>query len=395
MSAMTMRQCNQGRPNAIWRSLKTAEETKISMTNADNSDHISHRLLHLVQDNFACATMQNAEIIYLSLSYEDIVKELHTRRMCASDKKSAAPAGILESMESIWAGQYVSKKGKFVYAERDLDDIVSDVMHAKKSAFIVMDIDDYSVESLKGVHEYTTHSVFMYLAADADGANYKLHYFNSHGNYIGDYEYFNFIGDDDKVEKFQFNGPVEFMIMDEFAKLFETTYNDLYEEFLEKEQRVSVVYRHNSSHNYLGPNLQNGDRYGVCFAYPLLIVCKFIIEIDIKTIHNDDGKQRMVMPLGDLIANGYFTEAITSMFLDFSDEFKRLYFEYIGQMNEHKYGKINSLDADLVKVNQEDMVNDMDITLEEESAIFVKKVTHTIIGFLTQEVLQKKLINYM
>ena len=73
MCAMTMRQCNQGRPNAIWRSLKTAEETKISITNTDNSNHISHRLLHLVQDNFACATMGNAEIIYLSLSYEDIV----------------------------------------------------------------------------------------------------------------------------------------------------------------------------------------------------------------------------------------------------------------------------------------------------------------------------------
>ena len=109
MSVQTMGKFNEGRPGAIWKSLKTAEETKISITNTDNSNHISHKLLHLLQNNCSGKAMKDTDIVYTCISYEDIVKELHSRKSC-KDNGESSPSGILESLESIWAGQYVPKK---------------------------------------------------------------------------------------------------------------------------------------------------------------------------------------------------------------------------------------------------------------------------------------------
>ena len=110
-----------------------------------------------------------------------------------------------------------------------------------------------------------------------------------------------------------------------------------------------------------------------------------------------DEKKSVKLPsLKHMFKAGYFTEAITSMFLDFSPELKRLYIAYMSDLNGHSYEDINALNAEHVTEVREAMIDDLDITLEkEENAIFGKKVTHTIVAFLTQSELQKKLIDYL
>lgn len=68
----------------------------------------------------------------------------------------------------------------------------------------------------------------------------------------------------------------------------------------------------------------------------------------------------------------------------------------MSDFNDNSYEDIHSLNAEHVTKVQEAMIDDLDITLEEEeNDIFGKKVTHTIVAFLTQSELQKKLIDYL
>ena len=112
----TMTHFNRGRPSAIWRSMKKAEETKISMTNADDSNHISNKLLHLIKTrNFACETMKGAEVIYLSMDYEDVAREIAEnmkKQKKTKGKKTRRDGAALESLENVWGGQFLPKKGK-------------------------------------------------------------------------------------------------------------------------------------------------------------------------------------------------------------------------------------------------------------------------------------------
>ena len=399
----TMTHFNRGRPSAIWRSMKKAEETKISMTNADDSNHISNKLLHLIKHNFACETMKGAEVIYLSMDYEDVVREIaENMKKQKKTKGKKTRRDTLESLENVWGGQFLPKKGKkgkkknYHYVERDVDEIVADAMFAKKPVLIVLDINDYNINDDKKEVEYETHSTCMFLLPTEENNKYNMYYFNSHGSHIAVYNEYSFICDDNSIEKMTFDASVEFLIMDEFAIMFSNTYNHVYEEFLTKGKCMEVVYKHDSSHNYLGMNLQNGDAHGICFAYPLIILSNLLMNFDREDKMLDENKSVKLPSLKHMFKMGYFTEAITSMFLDFSPELNRLFIAYMSDLNDNSYEEIHSLNAEHVTKVQEAMIDDLDITLEEEeNDIFGKKVTHTIVAFLTQSELQKKLIDYL
>ena len=66
------------------------------------------------------------------------------------------------------------------------------------------------------------------------------------------------------------------------------------------------------------------------------------------------------------------------MFLDFSPELNRLFIAYMSDLNDNSYEDIHSLNAEHVTKVQEAMIDDLDITPEEEeNDIFGKKVTRT------------------
>jgi len=380
--AMRFDMMERSRPRGVYRNLRDAEEYGLSQTTYSDADAFTLKSMHIVRDQFAGSSLQNTQIIYSAFDLNAMMAALFEKQT----KQTTVDGSTFDEYE-IWGGSYKKVKGKYVYIQQDLDEMVCEKMHQRLPICIMMDFGDYSVEKQGKQFVETAHSVMVFMIPSGE-SKYNMYYANSHGCDVGEYKAFDLLDGQNKTT-LTFERPCEFVLLEEIAAWFQTSYDFIYSEW---GSSVTVCYDDSSAHNYLGPNLQEGDEYGMCFIYPIIIFYNWVMYYDVARNFAVEKGEFSVAPLAELMANGYFTEMIAAMFMEYSPEYTRLYGAYLEEFNHHDYGK-RIPDEKHAKLLG-DFTNDLNCTLEEEHSVFIRNMVDTLIRFIKQPFVSEKLDMY-
>lgn len=144
---------------------------------------------------------------------------------------------------------------------------IHDLMLAKKTIFIIIDLEQYLLA--QGTNRYDSHSVCVILHPSSEN-HYDLFYINSHGRCLfGENNQYDIVtlSTKSRTKYGKINLPYapDFILMRELHSYLQKTISQLGEPIF------TIHYDMTEKHNYLRYNIQSGDNHGICFVFPYII----------------------------------------------------------------------------------------------------------------------------
>ncbi len=146
--------------------------------------------------------------------------------------------------------------------------LLSNSMKQKKTIFIFIDCINYILEENKNdkdIMTHTTHATCLMFIPDQYSNKYNAYYFNSHGEAVptDTLVYEKYITRR-RNKNVVLGEPLDFYVLKHCFKI------------MNKYENININYDYSIKHNYLGPNLQYGDSYGICYVFPFYILYELI-----------------------------------------------------------------------------------------------------------------------
>ena len=337
--------------------LKKAEKYECYSTDYDNYVHKS-----LIDK---CNNKQ-IQVIQTCFNFEEIIPIINKKKKYDYD--------------DIMCGYYYKNN----FNEGQLSFVISDAIDQKKTIFIISDYTKYYVD-IENDNEYWHHStciIFEYV----DKKNYNLFYINSHGNALINYKKYYYKITRKRTKEYTFNEPVEIAFLKSFASHIQQYVNSL-------DLGIDIHYNETKSHNYYGFNLQCADNYGICFAFPLVILNY------VKKYYNKKRKINnwLIIPsIKILLNNKNIIKFVTSCFIDYNEKIKKYFINHITKKYSkllfikpnykerrnyyNKFNKLTNLNRTDIKI-----ISDIEQIIEKSNTIFVK----FIVGDLVMQLINK------
>ena len=149
--------------------------------------------------------------------------------------------------------------------------LLSNSMKHKKVIFIFLDLINYSLEENKNdsIMTHVTHATCLMLHPENIGNKYNAYFFNSHGEAVSTdtLEYEKYITRR-RNKKVILGEPLDFYVLKHYIQI------------MNKYDNININYDYSIKHNYLGPNLQSGDNYGICYVFPFYILYELITNLN-------------------------------------------------------------------------------------------------------------------
>lgn len=237
--------------------------------------------------------------------------------------------------------------GILEYCEKIEEDIKNE-----KSIFICTDLIGYGCDEVD-IHSYSTHSISIILIPKP--TCYKLVCINSHGNDITT-EFDTFISKTTRprVKKLKYETSIDVV----FIKKLVSDLNN----YLSDKGCKLVSFNGNEKDTYYGANLQCGDNYGICYAYPYLLFNYF-------GEYYDKSRQlgNLVIPSSyKLLSQGKITQFVHACIADFNKKFKEKIIE-IENSGSKKHLKC------------------IEEVIQSEGTKFVNDVANPLISYINQK----------
>jgi len=243
-------------------------------------------------------------------------------------------------------------------------------MIANKTIYILLDLHEYllyETDEDETIHETIHHATALILYKDTNNC-YRAFYFNSHGGNILKEKSYNLYITRKRKKNITLNMPVDMFIINNLIN----TYNSNIANYVDNYSKIK--YEMNADFNYIGPNFQIGDHYGVCYIYPFVILHYLLHEFNnINYLHNDDsGYMRRLPSYSTLLKNNKLNNMILIMM---SKIYKNLKSEFLIYY-------INSDISDLTNLNI--VIN---YQFEKNNTLYIKYLYCIILEFLLQTAL--------
>jgi len=275
----------------------------------------SHMRCNFAKDNVFCKGMRDDLIILqVPISLSDILPEN------ASSKFNNEKIGDLD------CGRFMNIKGyKFRYEY--LSENIKYWVSMKKKIFIMFIFQEYCVVKGKDNRgkklEYSTHSTCLFMIPNESREvknSYDAFYINSHGRDMQDTNIFKRIASRKRTYNINFYIPVELLLIENLIDYWNENgdYNG---------NKLNIYWDDTEKHTYLNSNLQAGDNYGLCFAFPQIIFHHFGEFYD--------KSQKISTEWGDIIINsgekllkcGKLAIFVKSAFVNYSKKYKNKFIE--------------------------------------------------------------------
>jgi hypothetical protein len=239
----------------------------------------------------------------------------------------------------------------------------------KKNVFVYFDLHDYIInedETKKDDNiSYSVHSTCCIIYLDNNN-NYNAYYFNSHGDALlspSAYKYNKYVTRK-RYKKIDLNLPLDLFVMNHLFKYInmynKTYYND----------PVVINYKPNMTYNYLGANLQEGDKFGICFVFPFMLFVNIICNFRNKIIYNVENKKYKFTSFCKLLKNNNIEKIIRIVMCNFNKDLKKLL--------------INQLYNDELLDNHE-LNNEISYIIEKEGTRYTKYLYNSTLKFTCQK----------
>ena len=243
-----------------------------------------------------------------------------------------------------------------------------------KTIFIIFDLNNYFVIpeqnfNKKGFHKFhkfintgQIHSVCMIFYPSGKNT-YDVFYINSHGNSSFNEKTYELKVSNTRIKEYKFNSNVNHIFVKQFLKFLQSYFNT-HKCNPNFSGRIKLKYDNTKKHNYYGCNLQNGDFYGVCFMYPLIIWYYF--NRYYHQIRHVGKRKTVILPsVSEMLHKKQLDLFVKTCFLDFSEEFGHLLLS-----RSDKY---------------------LDKFIEEKRTLLIKQILDKFVCFITQTNIQKNL----
>ena len=338
-----------------------------------STDHYSYTLK-------ACANLNknpNIVVAQICFNLEDYIRDLY-------NKKDIDFSDVL--------GGYYNENMEL------LDDyaisIISEHMLQRKIIIAFCDFENYSID-IDNNNEGDHHSTCL-IFHPTDDNNYEAFYINSHGHETLEDTFYDVRVSRRRTRRYQFKTAVNMIFIDSFIHYIQNFH-----------KKCDIYY--DIHHHYLGSNLQIGDNYGVCFAFPLVIALYIINyyerkrEIIVNTGRVYIQRKLKLPSIKKLLDDNNLTLFVPICFMDFNEHLKNVvirslispymqrYCKKKYQMEKDEKEEIRKQITEFseIKSTTIDFIADFEKTIEEEEDKFITVMTNALISCLTHKDIRK------
>lgn len=330
--------CRKRKRCKISQILKKSDSFCLGSTRYNN---YGHRASHFIKKN------KNMEILHTYFELSEIMPQV--------DDPSI--------FQYIDCGFY---KENMEYNDVLLSYKLTELMEKQKTIFLIVDLSGYYVcneknkKNNKFENNYEGHSVCM-IFQPYDKYLYDVFYINSHGHHSLNESTYELKISSTRTKKIKFDTGVNCRLITNFIQYLRQ-YLKLYRADINFKPIIKLRYDSSEKHNYYGCNLQNGDWYGVCYIFPL-IIWYYFDKYYYQNRMVGDRKTINIPSNYHMLKTKQLNLFVKSCFLDFSTDFDKVLL----------YGSTNQIDD----------------YIEYKRTNLIKKILYKFVSFITHPNIQK------
>lgn len=335
--------------------LDQADEHNIGSTEFSNYLHAASAVI--ARDQPGC---KNVEVLQTFIDFEIVMTEWRESNTTQ------------ESFNGMWCGIYddnMSLQEDYTFS------ILAEYMKAKKTVFMYLDFMNYFIdldEKTKLNKEMTTHSTA--LLAVPVGDEYSWFHFNPHGQAGIDTNTYGNIVSRHRSHTTELDCSLDRWMLNQMATSFR--------EYL-KTQSISTTVRFDTSkaHNYVGPNWQSGDDYGICFAYPLYMLTEICSSYNEATVLVDEpfDTTRRFPSYQKLLEREEFHRVVYIAMAKIFQDFRCMWLRHTVTRDKTKVAHNSGLTQQECDFNDE-----IEAMLERQGTRYTKFIFNMLMRFLLQ-----------
>lgn len=277
--------------------------------------------------------------------------------------------------EAMICGRY--EKGK--YCGNLFFPVIFSMLHEHKSVIVLLDLLYYTPSEHKdtAAGEYECHATTL-LITQVRGRQYLVYHFNPHGlDAVSTLNYTKYVSLRRRREI-----PTEYGVDIHVVKQFITSLNAW------NNDGIFLHYDVGQTYNYIGPNLQIGDQFGICYLLQGLFIFELLRHYNTRcTVVSKKGLIKLP-PHKRTLRNGNIQDiamvAVSSILKELSDLF--VIDASLGQ------SKKDSLNREL-SIHQMRHYAKIEEVIVKKSHLYRNKIINSLIPFLTQNAIRKIVLN--
>ena len=339
--------------------LKQVEAKNLSSSLFNNDLHISCNIMKRESGN------DNIEVMQSFIDFDFVFKHF---RMCGD---------TYEPFTQMLCGRYDES---YTLKESLCFETMNKYMQQGKTIYIFITFNSYIIEvdPKTDIQSSLTHSTGLLLYPTKSGT-YKAFHFNPHGQVGTDHEEYEMYVSRRRKKTIKTTLPLNIWMITEMINNF-----NIYSECNLK--HMPIQYGPTKHYNYVGPCLQAGDKFGVCYVFPFYIFYELCCNMDKITLLQDDGATRRFPRYSSLIQREDIHGAIFIMLSKMFKDVKHLFFNYCFARGDHTV-----VNKTKVTKSQHDFNAEAEDAIERQGSRYVKLIVSASLDYVTQPALQMKI----
>ena len=271
---------------------------------------------------------------------------------------------------------------------------LTESMEAGKIIYVVLNIENYEMDAFERGNEYGHHCTSLIFHPKENG-DYDCFYITSHGEDVTLTKRFDVRHTRRRFRRISFDEPIDVVCVKRYLFF-------LGEAMKELECRITIHYDETKNHNYYGPNLQCGDDYGVCFAFPLIIWYYLTNFYNKKRLIEDNGIMMWIPSMKCLLEQKSLILLMNSCFYTFHKKYEKVFIEgmlprktyalrgtniYHMNKEENTYKRVHNytkLDFDDIASNRK--IEDI---IKRSGFVFIKRIALGITSMISESYINK------
>jgi hypothetical protein len=238
----------------------------------------------------------------------------------------------------------------------------------KKKIFIMFIFQEYCVvegNDKRGKKlEYSTHSTCLFMIPNETKEvknSYDAFYINSHGRDMEDTNIFKRIASRNRTKNVKFDIPAELLLIENLTDYWnkQGDYDG---------EKLNIYWDDTEKHTYFNSNLQSGDNYGVCFAFPQIVFHHFGEFYDKSQKISTEWGEIIINSGEKLLKCGKLALFIKSAFINYSKKYKN---KFIETMLTNNY--FDECENDI-----------LELSLMEDNTGFLKKMIFYLTSYIKE-----------
>jgi hypothetical protein len=155
-------------------------------------------------------------------------------------------------------------------------------------------------------------------------------------------------------------------------------------------EHIPIEYKPTKHYNYVGPCLQAGDKFGVCYVFPFYMFYELCCNMNNITYLHDDTITRRFPSYSTLLERGDTHTAIFIMLSKLFKDVRKLFFNYCFKRARH-----NIVHSTEVTESQYDLNTEIEEAIEKQGSRYVKIIVSASLKYVTQPALQEKIVSVL